>query len=80
MERCLIYEVKGNVPDDEAVRIFIKFSKLEEANKGTNNNSSSNNNKLYIYIIFFFFVINIIYKIINIYSWIIFDRLKEFYY
>eukprot|EP00833_Pecoramyces_ruminatium_P008122 jgi/Orpsp1_1/1182154/evm.model.c7180000080084.2 len=37
VERCLIYEVKGNVPDDEAVRIFIKFSKLEEANKGNIN-------------------------------------------
>jgi len=36
VERCLIYEVKGNVPDDEAVRIFIKFSKLEEANKAYN--------------------------------------------
>ncbi|ORX73521.1 hypothetical protein BCR32DRAFT_99263 [Anaeromyces robustus] len=33
VERCLIYEVKGNVPDDEAVRIFIKFGKLEEAAK-----------------------------------------------
>ncbi|KAG4099977.1 hypothetical protein H8356DRAFT_1075745 [Neocallimastix lanati (nom. inval.)] len=36
VERCLIYEVKGNVPDDEAVRIFIKFSRLEEANKAYN--------------------------------------------
>jgi len=37
VERCLIFEVKGNVPDDEAVRIFIKFGKLEEAAKGIYN-------------------------------------------
>jgi len=34
VKNCLIYEVKGNVPDDEAVRIFIKFGKIEEAMKG----------------------------------------------
>jgi len=33
VKNCLIYEVKGNVPDDEAVRIFIKFGKIEEAMK-----------------------------------------------
>ncbi|ORX50794.1 hypothetical protein BCR36DRAFT_370277 [Piromyces finnis] len=33
VKTCLIYEVKGNVQDDEAVRIFIKFGKIEEAAK-----------------------------------------------
>jgi len=33
VKKCFIFEVKGNVPDDEAVRIFIEFGKIEEAAK-----------------------------------------------
>jgi splicing factor 45 len=31
---CIVYEVPGDIPPEESVRIFVRFEKVEEALKG----------------------------------------------
>lgn len=35
VEKCVIYEVTGSVPPEEAVRIFVQFQRQSDAEKGS---------------------------------------------